>query len=66
MYTTEETLDYFYHPDLTKLGFAIRAHQYGVKEAQRMQDEDEYLSEIACDLMSGPDPEDRRPKQLPD
>ena len=43
-------------------GFQIRAHQYGVKEAWRMQEEDEYLSEIACDLMDGPDPEDRRPK----
>jgi hypothetical protein len=56
MYTTEEILNYFYHPDLTKLGFAIRAHQYGVKEARRMQDEDDYLSEIACDLMN---PEDQ-------
>ena len=44
------------------VGFQIRAHQYGVKEARRMQDEDEYLSEIACELMDGPDPEDRRPK----
>ena len=43
-------------------GFQIRAHQYGVKEAWRMQGEDEYLSEIACELMDGPDPEDRRPK----
>lgn len=44
------------------VGFQIRAHQYGVKEAWRMQEEDEYLSEIACDLMDGSDPEDRRPK----
>ena len=43
-------------------GFQVRANQYGVKEAWRMQDEDEYLSEIACELMDGPDPEDRRPK----
>ena len=43
-------------------GLQIRAHQYGGKEAWRMQGEDEYLSEIACDLMDGPDPEDQRPK----
>ena len=45
-----------------EVGFQIRAHQYDIKEARRMQDEDEYLSEIACELMDGPDPEDRRPK----
>ena len=42
-------------------GFQIRANQYGIKEAWRMQGEDEDLSEIACDLMEK-DPEDRRPK----
>ena len=44
-------------------GFQIRANQYGIKEAWRMQGEDEYLSEIASDLMEGPDPEDRRPRK---
>ena len=39
----------------------IRAQQHGFDEAARMQDEDEYLSEIVCDLMEK-DPEDRRPK----
>ena len=42
-------------------GFMIRAQQHGIKEAWRMQGEDEDLSEIVCDLMEK-DPEDRRPK----
>ena len=57
-----EWLNSFRTPYDAKVGFQIRAHQYGVKEAWRMQEEDEYLSEIACDLMDGPDPEDRRPE----
>lgn len=37
--------------------FLLNAKQFGVREAQRMQDEQEYLSEIACALMND-DPED--------
>ena len=32
------------------------------KPNEQEQEEQDYLSEIACDLMDGPDPEDRRPK----
>lgn len=33
------------------------------EDEKRSQEEQEYLAEIAIELMEGPDPEDRRPRK---